>query len=96
MEHLDLRSFIPRDERRPVDLRGFALSGTRDSDVVLSDLSYGGCQIRSPDSFTAGETFELRVVKRGASQVEICWVRDDRAGARFVGSDYAEPEQSGF
>jgi hypothetical protein len=95
MEHLELRSFVSRDERRPVNLRGFALSDTRDSDVVLSDLSYGGCQIRSTDSFEEGETFELRVVKRGASHVEVCWVRDDCAGARFIGCD-VQPEQSGI
>lgn len=94
MERLELRSFVSRDERRPVNLRGFALSDTRDSDVILSDLSYGGCQIHSADAFEEGETFELRVLKRGASQVEVCWVRDDRAGARFLGSD-AEIEQSG-
>ena len=94
MEHLELRTFVNRDERRPVDLRGFALSETRDSDVVVSDLSYGGCQIRSEDPLEAGEMFELRVVKRGASHVEVCWVRDDRAGARFVGNN-VQPEQSG-
>lgn len=95
MEHIALKSFVPRDERRSVDLRGFALSETRDSDVVLSDLSYGGCRIHSADSFKPGETFELRVLKRGASQVEVCWVREDRAGARFLFDD-AQPEQSGF
>lgn len=95
MERLELRSFVSRDDRRPVNLRGFALSDTRDSDVVLADLSYGGCQIRSSDSFAQGETFELRVLKRGTSHVEVCWVRDDRAGARFVGSD-VQTEQSGI
>ena len=95
MERLELRSFVNRDKRRPVQLRGFALSDTRDCDVVLSDLSYGGCQIRSADTFERGETFELRVVKRGASHVEVCWVRDERAGARFVGGD-VQPDQSGI
>lgn len=95
MERLELRSFVNRDERRAVNLRGFALSDTRDSDVVLSDLSYGGCQIHSADSFEQGETFELRVVKRGASHVEVCWVRDDCAGTRFLGGDQ-QPEQSGI
>jgi hypothetical protein len=77
-------AFVVRDERRPVDLHGFAISATRDSDVVVSDLSYTGCQLRCADSFEAGETFELRVIKRGAVAAEIRWVRDDRAGARFV------------
>ena len=74
MQHLEAKPFGARDKRWPVDLRGFALSETRDADVVLSDLSYGGCLIHSSDQFQAGETFELRVLKRGASEVEVCWV----------------------
>ncbi|MFL6720676.1 MAG: PilZ domain-containing protein [Sphingomonas sp.] len=84
MEDVEVRAFVVRDERRPVALRGFAMSATRDSDVTVDDLSYAGCQIRSADSFEQGETFELRVVKRGAAQAEICWVHNDRAGVRFV------------
>jgi hypothetical protein len=79
-----MKTFVPRDERRPVRLRGFALSPTRDSDVTLADLSYGGCQIESPDGFKPGERFELRVIKRGAMQAEVCWASEGRAGARFV------------
>jgi hypothetical protein len=79
-----MRTFVARDERRPVRMRGFALSPTRDSDVTLADLSYGGCQIHSTDKFKAGEKFELRVIKRGVMQVEVCWAGEGRAGARFM------------
>ena len=84
MGQVQMRTFIQRDERRPVRMRGFALSPSRDSDVTLSDLSYGGCQIHSKDKFSPGERFELRVIKRGAMQVEICWTSEGRAGARFI------------
>ena len=84
MEQLQMRTFAPREERRPVSLRAFALSETRDSDVLVADLSYTGCQIYSPEPFQAGELFELRVVKRGLVQAEVRWARGDRAGARFI------------
>jgi hypothetical protein len=84
MGQVRMKTFVARDERRPVTMRGFALSPSRDSDVTLADLSYGGCQIRSKDKFRPGETFELRVIKRGRMQVEVCWANDGRAGARFV------------
>ena len=84
MGQVSLRAFVARDERRQVSLRGFALSPTRDSDVTLSDLSYGGCQIHSADKFKRGETFELRIIKRGAVPVEVCWASEGRAGARFI------------
>jgi hypothetical protein len=79
-----IKTFVPRDERRPVTMRGFALSPTRDSDVTLSDLSYGGCQIHSADKFKPGEKFELRVIKRGSMQAEVRWASEGRAGAQFV------------
>jgi hypothetical protein len=79
-----MKTFVSRDERRPVSMRGFALSPNRDSDITLADLSYGGCQICSADKFKPGETFELRVIKRGTMQVEVCWANESRAGARFI------------
>ena len=84
MGQVRMKTFVQRDERRPVDLRGFALSPTRDSDVTLADLSYGGCQIESSDKFKPGETFELRVIKRGVIQAKVCWASEGRAGAKFL------------
>ena len=75
---------IPRDERRAVSLRAYVLSEKRDCDAVVSDLSYGGCQIESDTRFESGEQFELRVVKRGAIPVEVCWAQKGRAGAKFL------------
>ncbi len=77
--------FTDRAERRPVNLRGFALSATRDCDVLVSDLSYTGCQIRCEDTLQPGEVVELRVVKRGLVEAEIRWSAEGRAGAQFLG-----------
>jgi hypothetical protein len=84
MGQVKMRTFVPREERRPVAMRGFALSPTRDSDITLSDLSYGGCQIHSADKFKLGEKFELRVIKRGCMHAEIRWTNEGRAGAQFI------------
>ena len=81
---MQVKTFIRRAERRPVSLRGFALSPARDSDVQVSDLSYGGCQLRSGDEFEAGEVVELRIIKRGAVAAEIRWANQGRAGVRFL------------
>jgi hypothetical protein len=76
--------FVERQERWPVSLRGFALSTKHDSDIEVSDLSYTGCRFDSEDKFKAGEVVELRILKRGAIEAEICWSADGRAGARFI------------
>ena len=77
-------NLVDRAERWPVELRGFALSDTRDSDIAVSDLSYAGCKLSCEEPFSKGELVELRIIKRGAVQAEICWSDDGRAGARFV------------
>jgi hypothetical protein len=79
-----MKTYVERAERRPVNLPGYALNESRDSDVLLADLSYAGCQIRCADQLKTGELIELRVVKRGAIQVEIRWAHKGRAGARFL------------
>jgi len=81
---LGTTTIVKRADRRPVKLRGFALSAARDSDIVVADLSYTGCGIRSDEQSRTGEIVELRVIKRGAMQAEICWTAEGRSGARFL------------
>ena len=85
MKPLSMKIFVKRAERRPVTLRGFAINETRDSDILVADLSYNGCRIHCDDRFATGEVVELRVVKRGAIQAEIRWAAEGRAGAAFIG-----------
>jgi len=81
---MNAKNYITRAERRPVELRGYALGPSRDSDIRVADLSYGGCQITSGDEFKTGEVVELRIIKRGAAAAEIRWSAGGRAGARFL------------
>ena len=84
MTEARMKTFVMRQDRRPVSLRGFALGDGRDSDVQVSDLSYGGCRIHSDDEFKAGEVVELRIIKRGAVEAEIRWADEGRAGVCFL------------
>ncbi|MFL6725734.1 MAG: PilZ domain-containing protein [Sphingomicrobium sp.] len=79
-----MKTFVARAERRPVNLRGYALGPNRDSDILVADLSYTGCQIRCDEALKAGEIVELRVVKRGAIDAEIRWAAKGLAGAKFL------------
>jgi hypothetical protein len=85
MEQVNGRDLVSRGERWPVNLRAFVLSPTRDCDATVSDLSYTGCRIQAAEELEAGEQFELRVVKRGAVQVEVRWTEEGSAGAQFLG-----------
>lgn len=85
MKPLSLKTFVRRSDRRPVIMRGFAVSPTRDCDIIVADLSYSGCRIHSDGGFSAGELIELRIAKRGAIQAEIRWTAHGRAGAAFLG-----------
>jgi len=78
------KTFIRRADRRSVDMRGFALGPNRDSDVAITDLSYGGCQLRSSDKFAKGEVVELRIIKMGVAAAEIRWAGETCAGAKFL------------
>ena len=85
MEVVAGKTFVTRPDRHSVSLSGFALSATRDSDIQLCDMSYGGCGMICADKFKAGELVELRIVRRGAVQAEIRWTAKGRAGAQFLG-----------
>lgn len=76
-----------RDKRNPVELRGFALADGIDADIDVWNLSYQGCQIRSSQPLTVGETLELRIIGRGGAKGVVRWVADDRAGISFVEQD---------
>lgn len=73
-----------RPQRKPADRRGFALSETRDADIIVSDLSYEGCGLESKERFERGERVELRILGLGNAEAEIRWSNGGKAGAKFV------------
>jgi len=77
-----------RGLRRTVKLMGEAhWPGGRSAEVVLSNLSYDGCELSSRHSFQRGETIMLRLPDRGVIRAQIRWVRNGKAGARFLTGD---------
>lgn len=87
MKHEVPTSREARPDRRPVALRGFALADGVDADIIVSDLSYEGCQIRSAQHFEIGDELDLRIIGRGGTRGVVCWVAGDCAGIRFVEQD---------
>lgn len=84
MNQIALTSQTRRPQRRSVNLRGFALGGSIDADILVSDLSYDGCQLRSTQPLKPGDAVELRITRYGAANGEVRWVAHDRAGVRFI------------
>jgi len=78
-------------DRRPVNLRGFALGGGVDADVVLTDLSYEGCRVTSSEPLKVGQTVDLRIIGRGRSVGRVRWARDSAAGLSFDASEHQLP-----
>ena len=76
-----------RDKRNRVELRGYALAEGIDADIVVSDMSYEGCQIRSEQAFEIGDELDLRIIGRGGAKGVVRWVAGDRAGISFVDRD---------
>jgi PilZ domain len=77
-----------RGARRPVRLTAQAHwpDGTAAS-VTVSNLSYEGCQLTSLHQFVHGETVALSLPGRGVIHAQIRWVRNRKAGVRFLTGD---------
>lgn len=77
------------EERRGMDVPAIAYGqdGTRKA-VVLSDLSYEGCRLSTPDEFSIGERVTLVIFELGAEiEATIRWAAPGKLGVRF--SDHA-------
>lgn len=74
-----------RDNRRDVHITGAATwSDGSSAMVTVSNLSYDGCELRSSQGFTKGETIRLSLPNTGRIEAQIRWVKEGRAGARFL------------
>jgi hypothetical protein len=74
-----------RSDRRPVDLKGFAMHPWGDATSLnVANLSYEGCEVRSAHPLRFGDRFELRVSRLGAIQAEVRWSARNRAGCKFI------------
>ena len=83
-------SSFARDSRRKVDFAAEAQwpDGSC-AQVVISELSYEGCQLISPHEFVRGETVKFVVPGRGEILAQVRWVRGGKAGAQFLTGETA-------
>jgi hypothetical protein len=82
----DQKNELPeRAERKPVDLRGYALAEGLDADIAISNMSYEGCNIECSEPLNPGDSVELRIIGRGGARAEVRWAKAGRAGVKFVG-----------
>lgn len=80
--------WIDRGLRRSARLNGTARwPNGLTCPVSVTDMSYEGCRLSSNRPFAKGETLTLSVRDLGSVRVQIRWIRDGVAGARFLTGD---------
>jgi hypothetical protein len=84
----------PREYRRGVSLVGSASRGDGGSvRVLVTNLSYAGCQLQSDQALTRGEMLQLRLPNVGDMNGQVRWVSDVKCGIRFLVGASAKDER---
>jgi hypothetical protein len=84
-----------RSERRPVRLDGFvALPDGSTCEIAVVDMSYEGCRIATSATLSEGETVVISVLRLGAIEGTVRWVRDGEAGLVFTPVVEEAPQQA--
>jgi hypothetical protein len=83
-----------REYRRRVSLIG---SASREDGasvrVLVTNLSYAGCQMQSDRALTRGEMIRLRLPNMGDMNAQVRWVSDVKCGLRFLAGASAKDER---
>lgn len=80
----------PQDWRLRQPRRTVTLAGTAQWEdgscarVLVSNLSYDGCELWTDHDLSNGETVTLAIPTKGRLEGQVRWVRDGRAGVRFL------------
>jgi hypothetical protein len=82
----DTREMKPREERRPAHLHGWFVRNDDETawDFIISNLSYGGCRIRTAAPLRIGEYIRLSVARRGIIESNVVWRNGEEAGLAFA------------
>ena len=62
--------------------------------VHMSDLSYDGCRLLTEEEFDIGEPLTLVMPRMQHLKVQVRWVKDGRAGVRFLGGNAVEDRRA--
>ena len=88
--HREPVDWLPRGPRRPTERAAEARwPGGSAATVVVSNVSYEGCQLTSTHAFVRGETVELELPGLGEMRAQVRWVRGGKAGVKFLTGDSA-------
>jgi hypothetical protein len=76
----------PREERRPASFHGWFARKTDETawDFIITNLSYGGCRIKTAAPLQQGEHLLLSVARRGIIESTVVWRRGEDAGIAFA------------
>lgn len=82
---ISVPQYAKREARKQVYLRALAAypSGEH-TKLTVFNLSYAGCEVRTPKRMRRGDTFQLRIAKLGVIKAQVCWTGPQRAGCRFI------------
>jgi hypothetical protein len=81
-------------DRRPVNLRAYGVFEDEQTvDVTILDLSYEGCAIECGFEVKPGDRMKLYVIRRGAIDSTVRWVRDGKAGLVFDNPETEAPKK---
>lgn len=84
----------PREYRRRVSLLGSASREDGESvRILVTNLSYAGCQLQSEQTLTRGEMIKLCLPSMGAMSGQVRWVSDVKCGVRFLVGASAKDER---
>jgi PilZ domain len=82
--------WVPRAPRRRVSLRGLARwEDGSSAPVLVSNISYRGCQLWTDHEIEYGETVTLTLPGYGRIEAHVRWVSGGAAGLRFLTKDSA-------
>jgi hypothetical protein len=83
-----------REYRRRVSLIGSASREDASSvRVLVTNISYAGCQLQSGQALTRGEMIQLHLPNMGEMSAQVRWVSDVKCGVRFLVGASAKDER---
>lgn len=86
--------WMPREYRRKVSIAGLATDAAgRRLRLLVTNISYAGCQVLVDQPLRRGETLHLVLPNRGQVTGQVRWVSGGKCGLRFLGGISSRDER---
>ena len=77
--------WMPREYRRRVSVEGSAVNAEdKVFRLVVTNMSYGGCQIMTEECLSPGETLRMHLPRMGEIAGQVRWAAGEKCGVRFL------------